>query len=75
MEYFASFTNRERTMTESAGSAASPRLRTPPGACDTHMHFYDARYKTAPTAHFTPPDALIDHYRRVQQITYFPVPA
>lgn len=44
-----------------------PRLRVPPGACDTHMHFYDARTPTAPTAVSTPPDATVADYRRVQQ--------
>lgn len=46
---------------------SAPKLSTPPGACDTHMHFYNARYKTAPTAHFTPPDALPDDYIAVQK--------
>ena len=31
-------------------SDARPRLVVPPLACDTHMHFYDARFPTAPTA-------------------------
>jgi D-galactarolactone isomerase len=44
-----------------------PRLKAPPGACDTHMHFYDARYPTAPTATMTPPDASVEDYRAVQR--------
>jgi D-galactarolactone isomerase len=44
-----------------------PRLKAPPGACDTHMHFYDARYPTAPTALMTPPDATVEAYRAVQR--------
>ena len=34
-----------------------PRLQAPPGATDTHMHFYDTaeRYPVAPTAAFLPP--------------------
>lgn len=43
-----------------------PQLEAPHGACDTHMHFYDARYPTAPTALITPPDATIADYRKVQ---------
>ena len=43
-----------------------PRLKVPAGACDTHMHFYDAKYPTAPTALFTPPDAGVDDYRKLQ---------
>lgn len=43
-----------------------PRLKTPPAACDTHMHFYDSRYPTAPTALFTPPNASVADYRKMQ---------
>ncbi|MFL5169782.1 MAG: amidohydrolase family protein, partial [Microvirga sp.] len=43
---------------------ATPRLKAPAGACDTHMHFYDARY---PTATMTPPDASVEDYRAVQR--------
>ena len=35
-----------------------PKLKAPAGTCDTHMHIYDGRYPSAPTAPFTPPDAL-----------------
>ena len=42
-----------------------PRLTPPPGACDTHMHIYDARYPTAKTALITPPDASVADYRAV----------
>ncbi|HEX8664231.1 MAG TPA: amidohydrolase family protein [Beijerinckiaceae bacterium] len=45
----------------------APRLEAPPGACDTHMHFYDARYPTAPTALMTPPDATVEDYRALQR--------
>lgn len=38
----------------------------PPGTCDTHMHFYDGRYPTAPTAVLRPPDATVEEYRAVQ---------
>ena len=45
-----------------------PDLKTPKGACDTHMHFYDAtRYETATSAAFTPPDASADDYKALQQ--------
>ena len=46
---------------------ATPRLKAPAGACDTHMHFYDARYPTATTATMTPPDASVAEYRAVQR--------
>jgi D-galactarolactone isomerase len=39
-----------------------PKLQAPPGTCDTHMHFYDKRFPTAPTAAFTPPDATVAEY-------------
>jgi len=50
-----------------ANQDSRPRLKAPPGACDTHMHFYDAKYPTAPTAFITPPDASVADYRKVQQ--------
>lgn len=43
-----------------------PKLQAPSGACDTHMHFYNSQYPSAPTAVFTPPDAWIDAYRGLQ---------
>lgn len=48
-------------------AAQGPRLKAPPGACDTHMHFYNADYPTAPSALITPDDAWIDDYKAVQQ--------
>lgn len=46
-----------------------PRLSAPPGACDTHMHFYGPQdqYPLAPTASFEPPLATVEDYRAVQQ--------
>src|SRR5258705_12924016 len=43
-----------------------PRLKAPAGTCDTHMHIYDGRYPSAPTAPFTPPDALVADYLKVR---------
>jgi D-galactarolactone isomerase len=45
----------------------TPKLKAPAGACDTHMHFYDARFPVAPTARGTQPDAKPDEYRAMQQ--------
>src|SRR5918997_3995890 len=39
-----------------------PQLKAPTNACDTHIHIYDGRYPTAPTAASTPPDALVPDY-------------
>ena len=43
-----------------------PRLKAPAGTCDTHMHIYDGRYPSAPTAPFTPPDATVADYLKVR---------
>ena len=43
-----------------------PKLKAPAGTCDTHMHIYDARFPSAPTAPFTPPDALVADYLKVR---------
>ena len=48
-------------------SNAKPRLKTPHGACDTHIHIYDARFPTAPGGPLPPPDALVPAYRRMQE--------
>ena len=37
------------------------------GACDAHVHFYDGRWPTAPTAVLAPPDASVADYRTVQR--------
>src|SRR4051812_32437959 len=50
-----------------ASTQSAPRLEAPAGACDTHMHFYDARYPTATTATMTPPDASVADYRAIQR--------
>ena len=47
--------------------ASEPQLKAPEGACDTHMHIYDGRYPTAPTAVSTPPDAFVQDYRAVKR--------
>lgn len=49
----------------SVESTLSPKLKTPPGTCDTHMHVYDGRYPKAPTAKFVPPDAPVSAYKKM----------
>ena len=44
-----------------------PKLKAPPGACDTHIHFYNAKFPTAPSALMMPEDAWIDDYKDVQR--------
>lgn len=48
-------------------TAPKPQLSAPAYACDTHMHFYNARFPSAPTALMTPPDHWIDDYKAVQK--------
>jgi D-galactarolactone isomerase len=47
--------------------AVAPRLQTPPGACDTHMHVYESRFPLAPTSPFVPPDAPAAAYREAMR--------
>jgi len=44
-----------------------PLAVVPPGACDCHVHVYDARYPAAPGARLLPPDALATDYRQLQR--------
>jgi D-galactarolactone isomerase len=44
-------------------TASIPRLKAPKGTCDTHIHFYGAGYKVAPTALVKPPPATVEDYR------------
>jgi D-galactarolactone isomerase len=50
-----------------SAAAASPRLKAPPGTCDTHLHIYGPpeRYPAAPTAAAPPPVAPLEDYRGV----------
>jgi D-galactarolactone isomerase len=49
----------------SAGGAVAD-TRLPPGACDCHIHVYDAAVAVAPGAMLQPPPASVADYRRVQ---------
>ena len=44
-----------------------PRLKTPPGACDCHMHVFDARFPLAKNARGKEPDAPVSAYRELQR--------
>ena len=46
---------------------SDPKYKAPAGTCDTHMHFYNAKYPSAPTSLMTPPDYWVDDYRAVQK--------
>ena len=45
------------------GGNRTARLKSPPNACDCHMHIYDSRFPVAPNAKLRPPDATVDAYR------------
>lgn len=45
---------------------ARPATAAPPGACDCHIHAYDARYPAVPGATLSPPDASMAQYRDIQ---------
>lgn len=42
--------------------AKRPRLKAPPGSCDTHMHIYEDRFPLVPQAQFKPPHAPVPDY-------------
>ena len=48
-------------------SPSAPRLPTPPGACDTHMHIYEPGYALRAGAAHPGQPATLAHYREVQK--------
>lgn len=55
------------TLLPFSSGSASPRTRAPAGACDCHLHVYDARFPAASGARLLPPDATIAQYREIQR--------
>jgi len=51
----------------SASNPATPKLKAPPGMCDTHMHIYDQRFPRAATAKIVHGDALVPAYEAVRK--------
>jgi D-galactarolactone isomerase len=49
-----------------SGDQGGESTPVPAGACDTHIHFYDHTYPSAPSALIHPPDAHVDDYRALQ---------
>ena len=45
----------------------APTLQTPAGACDTHMHFYDAKVAAAPGGPAVPGTFTVPMYRAMQR--------
>ena len=48
-------------------SLPTPRLKAPPGATDTHMHIFEARFPLAPSAVVKPPEAPVADYLKVRE--------
>ncbi len=48
-------------------SGPPPKLKLPPGACDTHMHFYGSAYSRHPGGPMPAPDATVAEYRRIMK--------
>lgn len=46
---------------------SAPRLPTPPGACDTHMHIYEPGYKVRAEASHPSQPATLGHYVQLQK--------
>lgn len=46
-------------------STLKPKLKAPPGTCDTHMHIYNPKYPRAPTAKIDAPAAPVSAYRKM----------
>lgn len=49
-----------------ASTELKPKLKAPPGACDTHMHIYDHRFPKAATAKILAPDASVADYLKMR---------
>jgi D-galactarolactone isomerase len=51
-------------MTARPLTGRAPRLKAPPGTCDTHLHFYSSMYPALPGT-FSPADATVEDYRQM----------
>ena len=49
-----------------SSGVSRPATAVPAGACDCHIHAYDARYPVAAGAKLSPPDATMPQYREIQ---------
>jgi D-galactarolactone isomerase len=48
--------------------AATPKLKAPPGTCDTHMHIYEAGYPVRPEVAKPPVAPVADYMKLCQQL-------
>jgi D-galactarolactone isomerase len=46
---------------------SAPRLPTPPGACDTHLHIYEPGYDMRASASQPSQPGTLEHYREIQK--------
>jgi predicted TIM-barrel fold metal-dependent hydrolase len=46
----------------------TPKVKAPPGSCDTHAHVFEARYPYSPRRGYTPPDAPYEAYRHLLDV-------
>src|SRR5512134_374078 len=46
---------------------SAPRLPTPPGACDTHLHIYEPGYEMRASASHPSQPGTLAHYRKLQE--------
>jgi len=46
----------------------TPKVKAPPGTCDTHAHVFEARYPYSPRRGYTPPDAPYEAYRHLLDV-------
>ncbi len=60
---------RERpfSLQPASSRCMQPRIKMPRGACDCHMHIFDARFPLAPKARRREPDAPVSAYRKLQR--------
>src|SRR6266699_3323311 len=59
--------SRGQQVSNSAGTEP-PKLKAPEGACDCHMHIYDAaRFPMPPSTRVPPSNATVSHYRLLQK--------
>jgi predicted TIM-barrel fold metal-dependent hydrolase len=58
----------ERTIAPPHPAPRRPRLALPPGACDAHCHIFGPaqRFPFAPDRAYTPPDAALEDFERLQ---------
>ena len=46
---------------------SAPRLPTPPGACDTHLHIYEPGFEMRASSSHPSQPATLAHYRELQK--------